>query len=123
MVENNELMKKLKESEEKYRSYVENAPEGIFIANSEGNYVDVNDAACKLTGYTKEELLKMNLSDLIPDEDREKAAKSFASVVEVGKGSAEISFIKKGGEKRYWIVNAVKLSESRFLGFTKGYHR
>ena len=31
----------------------------------------------------------------------------------------EISFIKKGGEKRYWIVNAVKLSGGRFLGFTK----
>ena len=84
-----------------------------------GNYVEVNEAACETTGYAKEELLKMNLIDLMPHEDRENAAKSFASVVEQGKSSAETSFIKKGGEKRYWIVNAVKLSEDRFLGFTK----
>ena len=109
----------LKQSEERFRSYVENAPEGIFISDGKGNYVDVNDAACKLTGYTREELLKMNLIDLIPLESRENAAKSFASVVEQSKGSVEISFIKKGGEKRHWIVNAVKLSEDRILGFTK----
>ena len=109
----------LKQSEEKFRSYVENAPEGIFIADEKGKYVDVNDAACKVTGYTKEELLKMNLIELIPGEDKEKAAKSFAKVVSRGKGSVEISFTKKEGEKRYWIVNAVKLSDTRFLGFTK----
>ncbi len=106
-------------SEDKFRSYVENAPEGIFIVDEKGKYVDVNDAACETTGYTREELLKMNLIDLIPLDDRENAAKSFASVIEKGKNSAETSFIKKGGEKRYWIVNAVKLSDGRFLGFTK----
>ena len=71
-------------SEEKFRSYVENAPEGIFISDEKGNYVDVNDAACKVTGYSREELLKMNLIELIPDEDKGKAAKSFAEVVESG---------------------------------------
>ena len=111
--------KSLKESEEKFRSYVENAPEGIFITDEKGNYVDVNDAACKVTGYSREELLKMNLIDLIPLEDRENATKSFASVVETGKSSVEVSFVKKGGEKRYWIVSAVKLSEDSYLGFTK----
>ena len=109
----------LKESEKKFRSYVENAPEGIFITDEKGNYVDVNDAACETTGYAKEELLKMNLIDLMPLEDRENAAKSFAGVVETGKSSVETSFVKKGGEKRYWAVNAVKLSKDRYLGFTK----
>lgn len=113
------MISDLKESEEKFRSYVENAPEGIFIADEKGNYIDVNDAACETTGYSKEELLKMNLIDLIPYDNRENAANSFASVVERGKSSGETSFVKKGGEKRYWIVNAVKLSENKYLGFTK----
>ncbi|KYC54238.1 MAG: Bacterioopsin transcriptional activator [Candidatus Methanofastidiosum methylothiophilum] len=109
----------IKRSEKKFRSYVENAPDGIFIADSKGNYIDVNKAACEITGYTREELLKINLIDLIPDEDKEKAANSFAKVVNEGKSSVEISFLKKGEEKRYWIVEAVKLSDNEFLGFAK----
>ncbi|HNR45057.1 MAG TPA: PAS domain S-box protein [Methanofastidiosum sp.] len=117
--ERKKMEAEIKESEEKFRSYVENAPDGIFIANLKGNYVDVNKAACEVTGYAKQELLKMNLMDLIPEEDKEIASNSFKEVVAHGKMITEISFIKKGGEKRYWIVEAVKLSEDKFLGFTK----
>lgn len=56
-------------------NYLENNPsllyaiasqttEGITVADMEGNYLYVNDAFCKMSGYTKEELLKLTVFDM-----------------------------------------------------------
>ncbi|MBS1744057.1 MAG: PAS domain S-box protein [Bacteroidetes bacterium] len=57
----------LKESEERYRTLIEQASDGIFISNQEGDYVDVNTSATMLTGYCKDELLKLNMRDILFD--------------------------------------------------------
>ena len=44
----------LQQSEELYRHYIENAPDGVFVADKSGKYGDVNEAACQITGYSKE---------------------------------------------------------------------
>jgi PAS domain-containing protein len=54
------------ESESLYRRYIETAPEGIFIADPAGRYVDVNPAGCALVGYSRDELLRMTIRDLAP---------------------------------------------------------
>ncbi len=64
--EQSELMKKqIAEEQEKTRMIIEYASEGIFIADEKGKYIDVNPVGCRMLGYTKEELLEMNLRDLI----------------------------------------------------------
>ncbi len=55
---------KLKESEEKYRALVEQSMEMLYFHDLSGNILDVNNAAVKETGYTKEELLRLNVFDL-----------------------------------------------------------
>ncbi len=55
----------LKESEEKYRTLIEQASDGIFISNQRGDYLDVNTSATMLTGYNKEDLLKLNMRDIL----------------------------------------------------------
>jgi two-component system cell cycle sensor histidine kinase/response regulator CckA len=107
----------LKKSEEKFRSYVDFAPLGVFVTDKKGNYVEVNPAASKITGYSKEELLSMNLLELVAPDSLEPAADHFKKVVEQGFASGEISFIKKDGSINYWTTDAVKLSNDRFLGF------
>jgi len=62
----------LKVSEEKFRTLVQQAAEGIFIVDQDGNYLEANDSAAILTGYTKEELKKMNATDLVYEEDLKK---------------------------------------------------
>jgi diguanylate cyclase (GGDEF)-like protein/PAS domain S-box-containing protein len=42
---------------------VEQASDAIFIADYKGQCLDVNAAGCKLLGYTREEIQKMNVSD------------------------------------------------------------
>ncbi len=49
-------LEKLKRSEERYRSLIEQAPEGIFIATLDGTLQIANPKSCTMLGYTKAEL-------------------------------------------------------------------
>ncbi|MBS3737156.1 PAS domain S-box protein, partial [Candidatus Bipolaricaulota bacterium] len=69
--------KERQESEKKFRSYVENAPLGVFIVDENGNYLEVNEAACKMTGYTEEELLDMRITNIPPPEAVDIAMEEF----------------------------------------------
>ncbi len=55
----------IKESDKKYRSLFEQASDPILVTDYDGNFTDVNGSFCKLFGYTKSELLKMNISSLV----------------------------------------------------------
>ncbi|MDZ4714117.1 MAG: PAS domain S-box protein [Cytophagales bacterium] len=56
--------KQISASEEKYKTLVEQAADGIFIANEALDLSDVNSMACRLLGYTKTEMIGKNLQDL-----------------------------------------------------------
>jgi two-component system, cell cycle sensor histidine kinase and response regulator CckA len=106
-------------SEAKYSSYVENAPDGVFIADEKGRYIEVNKAACLMTGFTEEELLQMSIPDLLSEESLEAGHAHFKALTETGVSKGELQYKHKDCSKRWWFVDAVKLSEARFLGFTK----
>ena len=40
------------------------APDGFCLLNLQGQFLDVNDAYCRLTGYRRDELLKMSAADM-----------------------------------------------------------
>lgn len=67
-------MNALQESEEKFRTLVEAAPDSIMLVNSEGRILLINTRAEKTFGYAKEELLGMNHDILVPERFREKHA-------------------------------------------------
>lgn len=108
----------LKESQERYSSYIENAPIGIYVVNSDGQYVEVNHAAEIISGYSREELLKMNINDITADESKNEAMQNFMSLKENGSMSAVLQYKHKNSSNRWWVINAVKLSDNRFLGFS-----
>ena len=43
---------------------IEHAPVAVFVADELGNYVAVNQAACLLLGYERDELLKLRVVDV-----------------------------------------------------------
>jgi len=51
---------RLRESEAKYRHLIEQADDGIFISDAQGNFILVNSRGCELLGYTEQQLLGMN---------------------------------------------------------------
>ena len=59
----------LKASEAHFRVLVEQASDGIFIADASGRYVDVNSAGAEMLGYTREEILNSRLPDIVTPED------------------------------------------------------
>ena len=56
----------LVDSEERFRSLWEHAAEGFFLCELSGKIVDVNQMACDLSGHTREELLRLSVSDISP---------------------------------------------------------
>jgi PAS domain S-box-containing protein len=110
---------KLQISNLRMSSYFDNAPDGVFICDENSNYIDVNPASSLITGYSKEELLTMSIKDLTPEDTLETAFNQFTTLKETGSSNAEMKFLHKSGEIRWWDVSAVKLTETSYLGFVK----
>ncbi|MDD4689553.1 MAG: PAS domain S-box protein [Eubacteriales bacterium] len=108
----------LKESEKKYSSYIENAPYAVFVTDENGQYIEANSAASTITGYSREQLLKMTIKDFSPEECVNEAMRCFTSMLETGNIRTELKYIHKDGSIRWWTVDGVKISENRFLGFS-----
>ena len=104
-------------SEEKHRSYIENAPDGIFVADALGRYLDVNPAACTLTGYSREELLGMTIAHLAPSGERLAHLDIFAQAVQQRGMSTELRIRQKQGAEILISLKAAVLSGGRVMGF------
>lgn len=65
--------KKLAWSEERYHALVETANDAIISANKKGEIIYFNKKAEELFGYTREEVMGQNISEIAPDEIREMA--------------------------------------------------
>ena len=56
--------KKLRGSEERFRTLVEQASDAIFVHDAEGRLLDANQSACQCLGYSRKELLRMTVMDI-----------------------------------------------------------
>ncbi|MBN1153700.1 PAS domain S-box protein [candidate division KSB1 bacterium] len=66
VTERKRMEKELKESETYFRSVFQGAKDAILVESIDGQIYDVNDAACRLYGYTKTELVRLSVTDLLP---------------------------------------------------------
>lgn len=58
-------VKALKDNERKFRNIFEKSKDMVFVTDADLNFKDVNDAGTELLEYSKVDLLKMNLFDLL----------------------------------------------------------
>jgi PAS domain S-box-containing protein len=105
------------ETDSRFRAYVDHAPLGVYVVDQHGNYLEVNDEGCRLTGYSRKELLNKNLLEIIAPEDIDAAKLHFQLVLSEGRSQGELAGLTKAGEKRFWSVVAAKISDDRFIGF------
>ncbi len=93
--------KLLRASEARFRDLFNSASDAIFVRDLEGNILEVNQAASALSGYTIEELAKMNISQFLSAESFktavEKQQRQFQN--EVTSQRYELELIKKDGTK------------------------
>jgi PAS domain S-box-containing protein len=94
--------KALRESEERYQTIFESAPDAMYITDFKGIFLDGNKIAEELVGYKKEEIIGKSFlkAGLLPKSQMPKAAKLLASNV-VGKptGPDEFTLIQKDGSQ------------------------
>ncbi|MEN6442882.1 MAG: PAS domain S-box protein [Methanoregula sp.] len=109
-------------SERTYHSYIDNSPQGLFVVDETGHYLDVNRAACILLGYSREEMLSMNILDLAAPEERQQRLDQFTGILEKLKTEPSVSFEinlkKKDGIACPVILSVVKLPNDTIMGFT-----
>ncbi len=111
--------KELQKKEESYTTLFEQASDGIFISDLKGYYTDVNTSGFKMLGYTKEELIKLHLKDIMHPED---LIHNPPRIDELMKGEAIISERKlkrKDGSFIECEVSAKMLDDDRLIGMVR----
>jgi PAS domain S-box-containing protein len=68
----------LRKSEERFRKLFEQSNDAIFIHQA-GRIIDVNQRACEMLGYSKEQLLTMEIADLYPQEGFTESSKKITT--------------------------------------------
>ncbi len=96
----------LLQTEEKYRSLFESSNVGVGVTTHDGKVLEVNEAMCKMTGYSPDELKTINLKDTIigpiaGQRIREKLAKD--RIID----DYEIKLRKANGTA-YWVSLSIK---------------
>ena len=98
----------LTESEARYRQLFENANDIIYVHDLKGNYISINQAGERVIGYTQEEALSMNMTDIIAPEYLKLVKRKLAKKVMGSFGHAvyEIECMKKDGGRVSLEVNS-----------------
>ena len=120
ITERKQAEKELHKSEEKYRSLVENAQEGIFQSTAEGHHITVNQAFANILGYESPEEVIATITDIshqvyVHPDDRIKILQIIEKEGSVKGYEAE--FYKKDGSKTWVSINmhAVRDEEGHLL--------
>ncbi len=111
---------KIKESEERYRSVVDNISEIVFQTDAEGKWSFLNPAWTKITGFAVEESIGQLFEDFVLPEDRKRHMELFQPMVrrEMENCRFEIRYLTKGGSYR-WVEVFAQLTvdqRNRVLG-------
>jgi len=88
----------VKESEEKYRSLFENAPDGVTVVDSRGYIVDSNTIDQTLIGLSQEDMIGKHITQYLSEESKRLFFKRVSSLMESGMIEVESTIINKRGE-------------------------
>ena len=87
----------LRERERYLRTILETTQDGFWVLDAQGNVIDVNDAYCRMSGYSRDELLTLRISDLDAVEMPEQTAARIKRIVENGSELFEARHRRKDG--------------------------
>ncbi|MFN8574148.1 MAG: PAS domain S-box protein [Gemmatimonadaceae bacterium] len=105
----------LQASEHRFLMLADQASDGIFMSDLGGRYVAVNDAACSMLGYSREELLRMEIADIIAPVDRARLPEEISRLATGAPVKSEWTFVRHDGTIFTGEVNARILADERLL--------
>jgi len=89
--------KELRESEERRSSIMVTAMDGFWLTDSHGSILEVNDPYCRMSGYSREELLTMHIQDIEVVENADNMRMRMRRILEFGEARFEIFHRRKDG--------------------------
>ena len=110
----------LRASEERYRQLFENAHDAIWLHDLEGNIIAVNRAAEKLTGYSEEELCKMNVKKFLAEDSLDLAHQIRSKILNnesVEQPYEQRLFRRDGSEAFIQLATSLILSDGKPVAF------
>ncbi|MBF0288673.1 MAG: PAS domain S-box protein [SAR324 cluster bacterium] len=109
----------LQESEEKFRTLVQSAPEAIILMDKNNNMVSWNQGAVNIFGYTEAEALGKSLDIIITPHDRETKLKEihFSDNSELLGKTFELSGLRKTGVKFPLEISIAQWSVQKTIYF------
>ncbi len=85
--------------EQRFRAIFDDAGDAIYIHDHEGRFIDVNEAACQSTGYSRHELTSMSIPDVDPSDGCGQGEAIREELLRTGKVSFESFHITKSGRE------------------------
>lgn len=101
------------------RDLIEQASDGIFVADLSGRYTDVNTAGCRMLGYSREEIIGKTIMDLIPSEAVDRLLASRERMLRGGIDIDEWTLLRKDGFRLPVEVSAKILPDGRWQGLVR----
>lgn len=74
----------LKNKEEQLKSIISASQDGFWVTDMRGRFLEVNEAYCRMVGYSQQELLNMGISDVEAVETPEDTARHIGELMEMG---------------------------------------
>ncbi len=107
----------LRESEERYRTYIENAPMGIFVIDTNDIFLLVNPAISMMFGFSRSELAAMRMGDLSSADMPDEQLGFFETVRSTGSNEKEVTLRKNDGSCFVAYIRAIALPGDFVMGF------
>jgi PAS domain S-box-containing protein len=115
VTERKQLEETLRQSEERYRTILEEIHDDYFENDLNGNYIFVNDAFCRSVGYTRDELIGMNYKVIIASDDIERIESAYIQIYRTGQPIEFLTsrFVRKDGSSGISEASAFPIRNER----------
>ena len=116
---------KLKESEEKFRTFMETATDLMHMADKDGNLTYVNESTARTLGYSKEEMIGKHVTQFLGKETVEKDFKpKWEELITKGKIAVEATWVTRDGKEIYGEQKVVAIydSDGKYAGSRAVFH-
>jgi len=109
----------LKKSEERFRTLFEHAPDGFFVADTNGYYVDVNTSGAQMLGYKRDEIIGLHLFDIVQPQVTSLVDKDYKEVKAGKQYHSEWEFKRKDGSILQGDLIDATLPDGNVLGIVR----
>ncbi len=106
-------------NETRFRRLFEQASDGIFVISADNRFLEANSRAVEMVGYTRDELLRMGVANILVPRERPRLDVEPALMMAGQPHLAEWEHLRKDGSTFVAEISAGKLTEGSYLAIVR----